>query len=439
MMSITTINKAQNPSLDETNTSYTYAVGASRLEGTVQISGAKNSVLRLLAASLLTSEKIVLQDYPAGLRDAQIHLGMLEALGKRCYAQGSQVEITETHTPLAKLEWSGRSIRNTLLILGALLARGGEGAVPLPGGCNLGERKYDLHELVFRRLGAEVWTENDMLCAKAPGRLQGNDIYLPIRSTGATENAILCGSLAEGVTRIWNPHIRPEILDLIKFLQSMGARIKVFGQEHIEIVGVESLTGTQYTVIPDNMEAITWLIGSVITKGDVEIINFPYEDLEVPLIHLRESGAKFYTGKTSQGKPSLIVRGGRAFPVEISTGPYPGINSDMQPLFAVYGACARGESRIVDLRFPGRYAYADELAKLGVQTETDGNMLKIMGGAPLKGGQVKALDLRAGIALTLAGLTASGTTYIQDAWQVERGYNNFVEKLQSLGGDISYG
>lgn len=431
VMSTSTRDKAvRDATLD---TAFSYAIEASRLEGSVQISGAKNSVLRLLAASLLTSEKIVLHDYPAGLLDAQIHLGMLEALGKGCRVEGNTVEIVEERAPSTTLDWSGRSIRNTLLILGALLARAGGGAVPLPGGCNLGDRKFDLHEMVFKRLGAEVWTENDQLCARVSGRLQGNDIYLPIRSTGATENAILCGSLAEGVTRIWNPHIRPEILDLIAYLKSMGARIKVFGQEHIEIVGVESLSGTQHTVIPDNMEAITWLIGSAITGGDVEIINFPYDDLEVPLIHLRESGAKFY-----QNKRSLIVRGGRPFPVEISTGPYPGINSDMQPLFAVYGACARGESRIIDLRFPGRYGYADELAKLGVQTETDGNLLKILGGVPLRGAQVKALDLRAGIALTLAGLTASGTTYVQEAWQVERGYNRFVEKLKSLGGNISY-
>ena len=414
----------------------TYAVEMSRLEGTVQVSGAKNSVLRLLAASLLTGEKVVLHNYPAGLLDAQVHVEMLRALGKTCVVDADKLVVTEgvaEQTLSPTLDWSGRSIRNTLLILGALTARLGAGKVPLPGGCKLGERTFDLHEMVLRRLGAEVWSEGDMLCAEVKGRLRGNDIYLPIRSTGATENAIICGSLAEGITRVWNPHIRPEILDLIAYLKSMGARIKVFGQEHIEIIGSETLSGTQHTVIADNMEAITWLIGSVVTRGSVEIINFPTKDLEVPLIHLRESGAKFY-----QGENSLIVKGGRCFPVEISTGPYPGINSDMQPLFALYGACARGESRIVDLRFPGRYGYADELTKMGARTKVEGNLLKVSGGTPLRGAEVRALDLRAGISLTLAGLTADGTTYIQDAWQVERGYNNFVQKLQSLGGDISY-
>ncbi len=182
------------------------------------------------------------------------------------------------------------------------------------------------------------------------------------------------------------------------------------------------------------MEAITWLIAAVITDGDLEIINFPFNDLEVPLIHLRESGAKYY-----RGQDSLIVRGGHPYPIEISTGPYPGINSDMQPLFAVYGACAKGESKIIDLRFPDRYQYADELKKMGMQYKRNGNILQIEGGYPLYGTLVKALDLRAGVALTLAGMIADGTTTIGDAWQIERGYDNFVKKLQSVGGNITYG
>uniref|UniRef100_C6DZV6 UDP-N-acetylglucosamine 1-carboxyvinyltransferase n=1 Tax=Geobacter sp. (strain M21) TaxID=443144 RepID=C6DZV6_GEOSM len=411
-----------------------YVVHRSRLVGTVSVSGAKNSVLRLLAASLLTSESIVLRNYPVGLLDAKVHVQMLEVLGKNCVCDGEEITITQAAAPPSRLDWQGRSIRNTLLILGALVARTGEGAVPLPGGCKLGERKYDLHEMLLQRLGAKVWEEDGMLCARSTGRLVGTDIHLPIRSTGATENAIICGTLASGVTRIWNPHIRPEILDLIHLLQSMGASIRVFGQEHIEVTGVEQLHGAKHVVISDNMEAITWLIASVITGGDIEIFNFPYRDLEVPLIHLRESGARFFRGDNS-----LIVRGGRCYPVDISTGPYPGINSDMQPLFAVYGAVAQGETRVIDLRFPGRYAYAEELAKMGVSSAIDGNLLKISGGRPLIGAEVRALDLRAGIALTLAGLVADGRTVLREAWQVERGYNNFMHKMQQLGGNISYG
>lgn len=411
-----------------------YIIQPSQLQGKVKISGAKNSALRLLAASLLTKEKIELINYPAKLLDAQIHVGMLEALGKNCEIDKDKIIIYEKETPLSVLNWKKRSIRNTLLILGALVSRIGEAKVPLPGGCNLGERKFDLHEMILRNMGAKVWIENDMLCAKAENGLKGTDILLPIRSTGATENAIICGCLAEGITRVWNPHIRPEILDLVNFLNKMGAKIQVFGQEHIEITGVEKLSGVKYSVIPDNMEAITWLIATVITGGDVEIINFPFRDLEVPLIHLRESGAKYYIGDNS-----LIVRGGAPYPIEISTGPYPGINSDMQPLFAVYGACAKGSSKIIDLRFPGRYCYAGELAKMGLQYSINGNILEIIGGNPLDGAQVRALDLRAGIALTLAGLIAKGETRISDAWQIERGYDNFIEKLISLGGNVRYG
>lgn len=402
----------------------------SRLEGQVKVSGAKNSSLRLLAASILTDEKVELYNFPNGLLDVQIHIEMLEVLGKDIQKSDDKVFIRENDSKTASvLNWEGRSIRNTLLILGALTARFGEGKVPLPGGCKLGERKYDLHVMLLEQLGARVWEEDDFLCAKIVfGRFKGNDIHLPMRSTGATENAILCGSLAKGKTTVWNPHVRPEIIDLIDMLNKMGAKIKVFGQKCIEIEGVEKLKGVKHAVIPDNMEAITWAIGSVITGGDVEIINFPYEHLEVPLIHLRESGMKYY-----RGSDSLIVRGGKAYPIEISTGPYPGINSDMQPLFAVYGGISQGESKLIDLRFPGRYGYAHELAKMGMKFKLEGDMLVINGGVPLKGATVTALDLRAGIALLLAGLTAEDETIIENAWQIERGYENLRVKLNELG------
>jgi len=356
---------------------------------------------------------------------------MLEKLGKRCHLpDNNTVIIEEAGLPLSTLHWDDRSIRNTLLILGALTARTGAGAVPLPGGCQLGDRSFDLHEMLLQALGANVWQEGCMLCAEAPkGGLVGADIYLPIRSTGATENAIIAGTLAKGKTRIWGPHIRPEILDLIAFLKSMGAKIQVFGQERIEVIGVDGLTGTSYTVMPDNMEAITWLVGAVMTNGDVEIEHFPMRDLEVAMIHLRESGAKFY-----HGDDRLIVRGGTCYPLEISTGPHPGINSDVQPILAAYAACANGESRIIDLRFPGRYGYAEEMAKMGLTFNTFGNLLKIHGNGALKGAKVKALDLRAGAALVLCGLVADGETIISDAWQIERGYNNFWKSLKYLGG-----
>lgn len=411
----------------------TLTLSRARLEGSVALSGAKNSALRLLAASLLTGETVTLTDYPAELLDARIHVEMLQALGKSVQVtDGNRIVIREEDRIRSRLEWDGRSIRNTLLILGALTARLGEGSVPLPGGCKLGERKYDLHVMLLEALGARVWEEGDYLCASAPQGLTGADIHLPIRSTGATENAIIAGSLARGVTRIWNPHVRPEIMDLISLLRTMGAGIRVSGQEHIEVTGVEGLSGTEHRVIADNMEAITWLAAAVMTGGDIEIQGFPFRDLEVVLAHLKAAGACLY-----QGENSLIVRGGQCYPLEISTGPHPGINSDVQPILAAWALKARGESRIVDLRFPGRYGYADEMARMGGKHEITGDMLRIYGkGGGLHGAEVRALDLRAGAALSLCGLTAEGETRITDAWQIARGYVDFPGKLQRLGARV---
>lgn len=403
----------------------------SRLIGEVRVSGAKNSSLRLLAASLLTSAPVRLKNYPSTLLDACLHVEMLEALGKNCsLINANEIEITELRTPPSELSWNKRSIRNTLLILGALVSRTGKGKVPLPGGCQLGDRKYDIHVMVLESLGAKVWEENSYLCAEIPNhkKLKGTDIFLPIRSTGATENSIIAACLAEGTTRIWGPHIRPEIHDLIKFLRSLGAKIDVHGQESIFVEGVNELGGNSHEIIADNVEALTWLIGSAITDGDVEIIDFPFEHLEVPLIHLRESGVRFYRSENR-----LIVRGSKCYPIDISTGPYPGINSDMQPLFAVLGAMAKGESRIIDLRFPGRYTYAEELAKMGVNYEIKENLLLIQGGNNLQGTEVKALDLRAGAALMIAGFIANTPTTITHAWQISRGYDQLDKKLSQLG------
>jgi UDP-N-acetylglucosamine 1-carboxyvinyltransferase len=408
-------------------------VNKSRLEGQVEISGAKNSSLRLLAASLLTENDVELSNFPNGLLDVQIHLEMLKVLGKEFVTSGNTVKISEPSSSIStKLVWDERSIRNTLLILGALTARHGEGRVPLPGGCKLGDRKYDLHVMLLEKLGATVWEEDDYLCAKSNGRLVGTDIHLSMRSTGATENSIICGSLASGTTTVWNPHIRPEIIDLIEMLRKMGVKIEVFGQKCIQITGCEELTGVKHAVIPDNMEALTWAVGSVITGGEVEILDFPFEHLEIPLIYLKESGMKMYKNDNN-----LLVRGGTPYPVEISTGPYPGINSDMQPIFAVYGAMSDGESKIVDLRFPGRYGYAEELAKMGMNYDVKGDLLVIHGGKQLVGANVKALDLRAGISLLLAGLTADSETIIESAWQIERGYENLEAKLKNLGANIT--
>ena len=405
----------------------TLLVKKSRINGKVYLSGAKNSALKLQTISLLTDEEMYITNFPNGLSDVSIHSEMLRKLGKKVEVDRNTIKISGSIKEEVLL-WHKRSIRNTLLIWGAVLARKGISKVPLPGGCQIGERKYDLHQMVLERLGAKVWVEDNFLCAETTSGLIGTEIFLPIRSTGATENAIITSVLAKGTTTIWNPHLRPEIIDLVEVLNRMGANIVIRGNESIIIEGKEILHGVTHNVMPDNMEALTYLIAAAITKGEVEIFGFPREHLEIPLIFLETSGVNIL-----YGNKSVIVKDSNCYPLEISTGPYPGINSDMQPLFAIFAAKSKGMSKIVDLRFPDRFSYAEQLNKLGVNTNVKNNILVINGGNNLKGNIVYADDLRAGAALILAGLISEGETHIENAQQIERGYENFIEKFQSLG------
>lgn len=401
----------------------------SELNGEVFITGAKNAVLRHLAASILTDGMVRIANYPNNMLDVIVHEEMLECLGKTITKNEGMVEISG-QVSTSELIWEKRSIRNTLLILGALLTKTGYGKVPLPGGCPLGDRKYDIHIGLMEAMGAKVWQEGTYLCAKVEDRLVGCNYTLPIRSTGATENAIIMGSLAKGTTKVWNPHIRPEILDLIDYLRKMGANINVNGQESIEIIGVNHLMGgISHIALSDNMQALTYLIAGAIAGEELMIHNFPFDDLEVPLLFLKFSGLKYY-----RNEGDLIVRKCKTYPIDISTGPYPGINSDMQPLFAVWGALSKGNSTITDLRFVGRYGYAEEFAKLGIFCSCDNNRLVIHGGQSIKGNTtVKALDLRAGAALLLLGLVADSPIEIEDFWMVERGYDNLITTLEKIG------
>jgi len=402
-----------------------------RLRGQVTTSGAKNSVLRLLAASLLTKDPVLLTNCPAALLDVQIQIGMLQALGKEvAVSEDGRIAIEEVGLK-ADLEWPGRSIRNTLLVLGALTARTGRGSVPLPGGCRIGERKYDLHVQLLEAMGARVFERAGRLETESDGRLRGAEIRPEIRSTGLTENTLLTGSLAAGTTTLWNPHLTPEVRQLIELLRAMGSNITVHGQERIVVEGVESLAGASTRVIPDRMEAITWLIASVCTDGDVEIFDFPTDSLAVPLAHLRECGVRWHVGPDS-----VVVRGGICSPIEVMTGSHPSVHSDMQPLLAVYGTLARGRSEIVDLRYPERFAYAEQLQRMGADLRAESGRLVIRGNGRLSGAEVVASDLRAGAALLVAGLAAEGSTTISDAWQIERGYERIVEKLRGLGADV---
>lgn len=411
------------------------AIRGGQIRGVVELSAAKNSMLRLLVASILTTGRVELRPFPHSMLDADILRKMLVRMGKTARFEGDALILEEPAGLSSELRWEDRSVRSTVLMAAAMLSRFGKAVVPNPGGCAIGdasagERKIDLHIMIFEQMGATVDADGEYLIVEAPNGLLGTDIYLPIRSTGATESGILAGCLARGTTTIWGPHVRPEILDLIEMLNKMGADITVYGQERIVINGVKELRGVVHDCVSDNVEALTWVVAAAVTGGDVEIRNFPTTHLEIPLIFLRESGVRlFIEGST------VIVRHSKCFPIDISTGPYPGINSDMQPLFAAFALFAKGESRIIDLRFPGRYAYAGQLALMGAKTAVDGNMLRIFGGEALKGTDVRATDLRAGIALLIAALNAEGTTVIDEAWQIERGYDRVWEKLTALGID----
>lgn len=407
-------------------------VSPSEVYGEVSITGAKNSVLKLLTASILTDSPIELSNYPKMMLDVTVLEQMLGLLGKKIRHKSGIAEICGS-VDTTHLDWKGRSIRLTLLVLGCLLAKKGEGKVPLPAGCRLGERKYDIHMRLMEAMGAEVWTEDGFLCAqnKTGARLSAIDFTLPIRSTGATENAVLMAVLAEGMSTIRNPHLRPELIDLISLLRKMGAKITVNGQESIVVEGVESLdeSGVSHSVIGDSVQAFTYLVMGATAGWELCIRNFPFEDLEVPLIFLRYSGLKYLRLGNN-----LTVRKCNVYPIEICASAYPGINTDLQPLFAVWASLAKGDSTIIDLCYGGnRYGYAGEFRKMGVKSEVQGNRIVIHGGNEIRGGEVTAIDLRAGAALLLLSLVADSPVRIKDFWMVERGYDDIANTLKSIG------
>lgn len=398
-------------------------------QGRVCLSGAKNSALRLAVASLLTSEPVTLQRFPSGLLDVGVQLGMLERLGKGVAKGGDWATMTQESDPGSTLVWEGRSIRNTLLVLGALLARTGEARVPLPGGCDLGGRPYDLHQELLEALGARVWEESGFLCARHPGgRLQPGRYVSPVRSTGVTENALLCGALIPGGVELVNPHLTPEVMDLIGLLRRMGVRVDINGSHSIVVRGADELGGTSWTVIPDRVEGVTWAAAAIIGRGDIEISDFPFDAAAVALEYLRVAGARLF-----RGEDGLIVRSEGPQPIALSVGSHPGVHSDMHPLFGVIGSLASGRTEIVDLRYPERFAYLEELAKLGAVCSSSYGRATIDGTGRLGGGTVTTPDLRAGAALMLAGLAADGPVTLLDAWQVLRGYDRLDDKLSTLG------
>ncbi len=398
--------------------------------GGLTLSGAKNSALKVLTASTLSSDEVILDNIPLDMSDVRIKLKMLGSIG---------ADVREERPGRVRLSWpdagprsyvSGEfgSIRTSLLFLGALLGRNNKASVPLPGGCELGERKYDLHLMALRQLNAHCTERAERLDAWTDG-LSGASIEFPFRTTGGTENAVLAAVCASGRTTLSNAHTRPELFDLANFLNTLGARISIPGSGLVEIEGVKHLRGGHYRIIYDNMEAMTFATFAAITRGAIRIRYFPEQDMEIPMIHLRESGVRF----TRHGDTVLVEGPDRIAPFDLSTGTFPGINSDMQPLFTALATQARGKSRITDIRFANRFNYVRELQKMGANIVVEGNSVIVKGPTKLHGARVIATDLRGGAALVAAALAAVGETIIERGEQIDRGYENFGEKLSQIG------
>jgi UDP-N-acetylglucosamine 1-carboxyvinyltransferase len=403
-----------------------------RLSGVVSASGAKNSALRLLAASILSSGTVRLERFPATLSDARLHIDMLTRLGKRTTVAGAVCVIEEPTALATTLEWSGRSIRNTLLILGALAARFGEARVPVPGGCEIGDRRFDLHQQLLEACGFRVSLEGGMLGAVRSRQPNGLvEYHSPLRSTGVTENALLVGSLMRSGLRLHNPHVTPEVLDLAGYLESQGVEVTLLGSESMLVRGVESVPGRAWKVMPDRIEAMTWAAAAIASRGDIEIEDFPFPETAIAREYLVSAGARIYVGERS-----IIVRSDGPRPIELSAGSHPAVHSDMQPLFGALAALANGRSEIVDLRYPERFHYLDELARLGATASYANGHALVQGAGRLRGGTVFAADLRAAAALAVAGLGADSPVAIENAWQLFRGYDRFVEKVERLGGVV---
>ncbi len=403
------------------------------LNGTVKISGSKNAALPILAASILTSEKCKICDIPL-LNDVSIMMEIIKELGASVECNEEKEEIVICSKNISKFEASydlATQMRASFLIMGALLARFGKANVPLPGGCAIGTRPVDLHLKGFLALGAEVIQEHGTIFAKAD-KLKGANIYLDFPSVGATENIIMAACLAEGISTIENAAVEPEIVDLANFLNSMGADIRGAGTDTIKINGVKSLRGTEHTIIPDRIEAGTFMVGAAISKGDVIIENVVIDHLKPMIAKLKEANVfceEFDTSIRICAKEK--IKG-----VDIKTLPYPGFPTDMQAQFMSLLCVAEGTSIVNETIFENRFMHAGELNRMGAEIKVESHSAIIEGVDRLMGAKVKATDLRAGAALILSALTAEGTTEIGDIYHIERGYYKIENKLKKLGANI---
>lgn len=405
------------------------------LKGEVLVSGAKNAVLPLMAAALLSEEECVIRDVPK-LRDVALMKEILSSLGseiKELEDDILSIYTEDIHSTEAEYDLVNK-MRASILVMGPLLARKGRARIPLPGGCAIGARPIDLHLKGFEALGAQlIEGDNYVEAVAGPQGLIGETIYLDFPSVGATENIMMAAVLASGTTYIENAAEEPEIVDLANFLNKMGAKIKGAGTDTIKIDGVQQLKGARHTVIPDRIEAGTFMLAAAITRGAVHICNAVPDHLKPLIAKLRECGVRIEVGDDD-----IIVRGdlGPHYATDIKTLPYPGFPTDIQSPFMAYLTTVEGSSTVIETVFENRFMHVAQLGKMGANIETAGNKAMVKGNAHLRGCQVMATDLRAGAALVLAGLVAEGKTEISEIYHIERGYEKFIEKFAALGATI---
>ena len=407
------------------------------LRGEVFISGAKNAVLPLMAAALLAEEECVIRDVPK-LRDVAFMKEILASHGAQVTELEENILAIKTEDIIsteARFELVNK-MRASILIMGPLLARKGRAKIPLPGGCAIGARPIDLHLKGLEALGAVITVNNDEGYVEAvagPQGLIGDTIYLDFPSVGATENIMMAAVLAQGVTYLENAAEEPEIVDLANFLNKMGAKIKGAGTDTIKIEGVDRLHGAKHTVIPDRIEAGTFMLAAAITRGVLHIQNVVPDHVKPIIAKLRECGVRIEVGDDE-----MIVRGdlGPHIATDIKTLPYPGFPTDMQSQFMALLTTAEGRSTVIETVFENRYMHISELNRMGADISIEGRSAVVQGGASLSGCQVMSTDLRAGAALVLAGLAAKGVTEISEIYHIERGYSQFVEKLRAIGAGI---
>ncbi len=406
---------------------------APALKGTVRISGAKNSALPILAASLLSDGESVIEDVPE-LKDIENMCELIKWLGLKVNNIGDGkviINSSRISKHVAPYELASK-MRASFLVMGPLLARKGKTRISLPGGCAIGTRPIDLHLKGFAAMGAKITQGHGYVEAKAR-KLKGAKIYLDFPSVGATENILMAACLAEGKTVIENAAVEPEIVDLANYLSNMGANIKGAGTDTIRVVGVKQLKGSTHTVIPDRIEAGTFMIAAAITKGNIVIENVVPDHLKPIIAKLREIGSDV----TEEDSTIIVNSQNKLQSVDIKTLPFPGFPTDMQAQFMALMSIVEGTSIITETIFENRFMHVSELKRMGASIKIDGRSAVIEGVRKFSGAQVKATDLRAGAALVLAGLAADGETEIREAEHIDRGYNVFEKKLISLGAKIN--